>query len=307
MAPRLLWIGLGNMGRGMCKNLVEKGNLDQPLLLYNRTKQRSIELSQKLPAGKTEVVDTIAAGVAKADIIFIILSKDDVVEAAADEILKAGDVTGKLVVECSTIHPDTTTRLAQAFTARGAEFVACPVFGAPAMAEAGQLVAVPAGARASVDRARPYLKGVMARAEIDMSDEPPAKALQLKLIGNSFVLNMVEQLAEGHVLAEKSGLGTKYVHQFVENLFPGPYAAYSNRMLSGDYHLREYPLFAVDLARKDAGHALNLAKASGTRLRNLEVADEHLAQVKAHAGELGDIAGIYGAVRKEACLKYENL
>lgn len=290
----------------MCKNLVEKGNLDQPLLLYNRTKQRAVDLSEQLPAGKTEVVDSIAAGAAKADIIFTILSKDDVVEAAAEEILQAGDVTGKLVVECSTIHPDTTERLARAFTDRGAQFLAAPVFGAPAMADAGQLVGVLAGPRAAVERARPYFKGVMARGEIDMSDEPCGKALQLKLIGNSFILNMVEQLAEGHVLAEKSGLGTHYLHQWVESMFPGPYAAYSTRMLSGDYHRREYPLFAVDLARKDAGHALSLAKAAGTRLKNVEVADAHLAEVKEHAGELGDIAGIYGAVRKEAGLKFEN-
>ena len=265
-----------------------------------------MELQEKLPAGTTEVVDSIADGVAKADIIFTILSKDDVVEAAANEILNADDVTGKLIVECSTIHPSTTTRLAKAFTDRGAEFIAAPVFGAPAMADAGQLIGVLAGPKASVQRARPYFKGVMARAEIDMSDEPYEKALQLKLIGNSFILNMVEQLAEGHVLAEKSGLGTKYLHQWIESLFPGPYTAYSTRMLSGDYHQREYPLFAVDLARKDAGHAMSLASASGTRLKNLEVADAHLAQVKEHAGEMGDIAGIYGAVRKEAGLPYEN-
>ncbi len=290
----------------MCKNLVEKGNLEQPLLLFNRTKQRSIELSEQLPAGKTEVVDSIAAGVAKADIIFIILSKDDVVEAAVDEILKSNDVTGKLVVECSTIHPSTTSRLAQAITDRGAEFVAAPVFGAPAMADAGQLVGVLAGLKTSVQKARPYFKGVMARSEIDMSDEPYEKALQLKLIGNTFIVNMVEQISEGHVLAEKSGLGTKYLHQWIEGMFPGPYAAYSNRMLSGDYYQREYPLFAVDLARKDARHAMSLAEASGTRMRNVETADAHLAQVKEHAGERGDIAGIYGAVRKEAGLKFEN-
>lgn len=290
----------------MCKNLAEKGNLGQPLLLYNRTRQRAVELSEQLPAGKTEVVSSIADGVPKADIIFVILTNDDVVEGAVDEILKAGDVTGKLIVDCSTIHPDTTSRLAKAVTDRGAEFLAAPVFGAPAMADAGQLVAVLAGPKASVERARPYFKGVTSRSEIDMSDEAYGKALQLKLIGNTFILNMVEQLAEGHVLAEKSGLGTKYLHQWVESLFPGPYAAYSSRMMQGDYWRREYPLFGVDLARKDAGHALALAKAAGTKLGNIEVADAHLAQVKEHAGELGDIAGIYGAVRKEAGLKYEN-
>ncbi len=213
---------------------------------------------------------------------------------------------GKLFVDCSTIHPDSTEAVAEAVLAKGAEFVAAPVFGAPAMAEAGQLVGVLAGPKSSVDKARPYFKSVTARAEIVMSDEPYHKASQLKIVGNTFVLNMIEQLAEGHVLAEKSGLGTSYLHQFIEHLFPGPYTAYSTRMLSGDYYKRKEPLFAVDLARKDLGHALKLAEAAGTRLTNAETDDAHLAKVKEHAGVNGDVAGIYGAVRLEAGLKYEN-
>lgn len=38
----------------------------------------------------------------------------------------------------------------------------------------------------------------------------------------------------------------------------------------------------------------------------VEVADAHLKQVKEHSGEKGDIASIYGAVRLEAGLKFEN-
>lgn len=106
--------------------------------------------------------------------------------------------------------------------------------------------------------------------------------------------------------AEKSGLGTENLHQFIETMFPGPYTAYSTRMTSGDYHKREEPLFAVDLARKDARHAKALAEASGTQLKALEVAYAHLAQVKEHMGEKGDIASIYGAVRKQGGLKFEN-
>ena len=51
---------------------------------------------------------------------------------------------------------------------------------------------------------------------------------------------------------------------------------------------------------------MSLAKDAGTRLKDLEVADAHLEQVKKHRGEAGDIAGIYGAVRQEAGLKFEN-
>jgi len=146
----------------------------------------------------------------------------------------------------------------------------------------------------------------MGRAIIDFGGQPVGKALLLKVIGNTFILNMIETLSEGHVLAEKSGLGNVNLHQFIETMFPGPYAAYSTRMTSGDYHKRREPLFAVDLARKDARHAMALAKEAGTRLKDVEVADAHLEQVKKHRGEAGDIASIYGAVRQEAGLKFEN-
>ncbi|OIW32392.1 hypothetical protein CONLIGDRAFT_267644 [Coniochaeta ligniaria NRRL 30616] len=305
MAPRLLFIGIGVMGRGMCKNIVEKANLDQPLILYNRTKQTAVELSNKLPGGKTEVADSVQDGVSKADIIFTCLSNDAAVEATVNEALKV-PVKGKVIVDCSTIHPDTTEKLAKLVVDAGGEFVAAPVFGAQAMAEAGQLMGVLAGPKASVDKVQPYFKGVMARLDIVMADEPCRQATTLKVIGNTFVVNMVEQLAEGHVLAEKTGLGTKHLQTFVENFFPGPYAAYSARMVSGDYYKRDPPAFAVDLARKDAGHAKNLAKAVGVTLHNVETGDNHLKVVKELRGEKGDMAGIYGAVRHESGLPYEN-
>jgi len=120
------------------------------------------------------------------------------------------------------------------------------------MADAGQLVCVLAGPKAAVEKVRPYTKGVMGRAVIDFSGQEIGKATLMKVIGNTLILNMVESLSEGHVLAEKSGLGSENLHQLIENMFPGPYAAYSTRMISGDYHKREEPAFSVDLAKKDA-------------------------------------------------------
>lgn len=288
----------------MCKNLVENGQLDKPLIIYNRTQQRAEDLSKSLPSGKSKVASSIKDAVAEADIIFTCVGDD----AAINETIEAAlhvNVKGKLFVECSTVHPETSEDLARKVTDSGAEFVACPVFGAPAMAEAGQLVCVLAGPKDSVEKVKPYTKGVMGRAFIDFGDQKVGQATLLKIIGNTFVLNMVEALSEGHTLAEKSGLGSENLHQLIETMFPGPYTAYSTRMMSGDYN-REEPLFAVDLARKDARHAMALAKSSGFRLRDVEVADAHLEQVQKHKGEKGDIAGIYGAVRQEAGLSYEK-
>jgi 3-hydroxyisobutyrate dehydrogenase-like beta-hydroxyacid dehydrogenase len=289
----------------MCKNIVEKGNLGNPLIIYNRTEKRAIDLSKTFPEGKSVVSTSIADAVSKADIIFTCVGDDAAINETMESALK-GDIKGKLFVECSTVHPDTTEALAKKITDAGAEFVACPVFGAPAMADAGQLVCVLAGPKESVQKVLPYCKGVMGRANVDFSDQPVSKALQLKIIGNTFVIQLVEALAEGHVLAEKSGLGVDNLHSFIEVMLPGPYTAYSNRMISGDYYKREEPLFAVDLARKDAGHALALAKSAGTSLKAVEVGDAHLKVVKELRGEKGDIAAIYGAVRHEGGLDFEN-
>jgi len=289
----------------MCKNLVEKGQLDKPLIIFNRTERRATDLSKSLPSGKSTVASSVEDAVSKSDIIFTCVGDDAAINETIDTALK-GNAKGKLFVDCSTVHPDTTEGLAAKITAHGAEFVACPVFGAPAMADNGQLVCILAGPKESVEKVKPYTKGVIGRAIVDFGGQPVGKATLLKVIGNTFVLNMVETLSEGHVLAEKSGLGSDNLHQFIETMFPGPYTAYSTRMLSGDYYKREEPLFAVDLARKDARHAMALAKAAGTRLKDVEVADAHLEQVKKHRGEKGDIASIYGAVRQEAGLKFEN-
>ncbi|KAI1095941.1 6-phosphogluconate dehydrogenase 2 [Rostrohypoxylon terebratum] len=306
MAPQILWIGLGNMGRGMVKNLVEKGNLEKPVLIYNRTRKRAEDLAAKLPAGKTEIIDSVEDGVKRADIIFNILSNDAVVKATFDTILK-GDIAGKLIIESSTIAPETTEELAKLVTEKGAQYVASPVFGAPAAAEAGQLVFVPAGSKAAIDKLRPYIKGVMGRAEVPFDDKPVGTSLKLKLLGNTFIINMVTQIGEGLAVADKIGVGSDSVRSLIDLMFGGVYSLYAQRMTEGTYWKMAEPLFSADNARKDAGHAMNMAKSAGAELKLTKVADEYLKSVADYAGgDKGDIAGIYGAARLNAGLKYEN-
>ena len=132
------------------------------------------------------------------------------------------------------------------------------------MAAAGQVIPVLAGPQEAVAQAKPFTVGVIAKAVIDFSDQPPAKASQLKILGNTVLLGMVESIAEGLVVAEKCGLGTDALHQFFEAVFPRPYVAYSSRMRSGDYHDRDEPLFAIDLASK-----------AGATIKGVQLADSY--------------------------------
>ena len=109
----------------MCKNLVEKGNLEKSLIIFNRTQKRATALYSKLPPGKSTVAPSLEDAVSKADVVFTCLGDD----AAMTDTIAAAlnvDVKGKLFVDCSTVHPDTTNMLAKSIQEHGADFVACP-------------------------------------------------------------------------------------------------------------------------------------------------------------------------------------
>lgn len=294
----------------MSTNIALKGP-QSSLTLYNRTTARATSHAEKL-AGKATVASSLSDAVNAADLIFICVGDDPAIDAIVGAILAdKTDLSSKTFIDCSTVHPDTSRRTEAAFAARGAGFVACPVFGAPNMADAGKLIVVPAGKRASIAKALPFFEGVVARATIDLADAPGAdidvgKASTLKVLGNTFILNTVGVLAESLTAAEASGLGVGPFKQWLDLFAPGPFAKYGERMVTGDYYQREEPLFAVDLARKDLRHASNLAKEGGQRMRNVEVTDGFLQAVKERQGEKGDIAAVYGAARKDAGMEFEN-
>ena len=289
--------------KGMCKNIIEKGRTTKPVIIYDLSEKRTREVHAQL--SHSRVARSITEAIQDADIVFYSVTNDAAVNAVSSEIVQS-DIRGKVIVDCSTVHPDTTNQEARTIEAHGAEFVACPAFGAAAMADSGDLVMVPAGNPKSIEKILPFCVGVMAKAIIDLSGEEPGKSTMLKLIGNSFVINMVESLSEGLVVAEKSGLGTKNLHKFIEIFFPGPYTAYANRMLSGDYYKRDRPLFSVDLALKDARHAQSIAESAGTSIKHLDAAKEYLNVVKEVKGPGGEMAAMYGAKRLEAGLPFDN-
>ena len=107
----------------MCKNLVEKGDLDKPLIIFNRTRRRATDLSAKLPSGKSTIASSLEDAVSKADIIFTCLGDDAAIKDTIANAVK-GDVNGKLFVDCSTVHPDTTNMLAKSIQGQRAELVA---------------------------------------------------------------------------------------------------------------------------------------------------------------------------------------
>ena len=310
----------------MAANLATKGKLDEPLFIHNRTISKASELATELKSKHTSnnkpvvsVINSPLFLVQKSDIIYIILGNDEHVLTLCKDITQSigSEISGKTFVDCSTIAPKTTAEVAQLFESHGASFVAAPVFGAPAMAEAGQLVWVFAShSRPAIDKLLPYTKDVMGRDYIILEGKPPGTASLMKLSGNHFIASMVLTLAESMTLADKSGLGTENVVKFLEKMFGGPYVPYAKRMESGDYDRGngdldggegQKPLFGVDLALKDARHMLSIADENGVELGIVKRAVEILQIVKEQRGERGDLPGMYGAMRVKSGLSYNKL
>ncbi|KAL6712851.1 hypothetical protein ACLMJK_009563 [Lecanora helva] len=301
MGSQLGFIGLGQMGQAMTANLVAKGHLKSPLIIYNRTQQRAEEHGSKI--GNCVVARNLEELIDACDVIWTCLVDEEAVSEIFALILKL-HIEGKLFVECSTIPPDATSQLAQHIQDKRASFVAMPVFGEPGMAREGNLICVPAGSESCIKRIQPYLDGVICRAVIDLSGENPAKATLLKNIGNVLIMTTIEQIAEALVFAEKSGLGTRHMKSLISTMFPRPpHTVYSSKMVNGDYAKGE-SIVGVGKAKTLASRIQDLALASKTSLKSYKVAVDHLTVAEAEAGPRCDIMGIYGAVRVESGLPF---
>lgn len=122
---------------------------------------------------------------------------------------------------------------------------------------------------------------------------------------------MMEVIAEAHVLAEKSGLGSKNLEALIDQQY-GPLAlSMSQRLTTGAYMPArgDRPWSDLNLAIKDVGHGIALAEQSGSRLEVAEIAIKHLKDAKqfSDAEERPlDSSSMYGILRKEAGLSFET-
>ncbi|XXG95703.1 hypothetical protein Hte_001973 [Hypoxylon texense] len=307
---RLGWIGLGSMGNAMAtnihKHLTSQGR--QPLRFFNRTASRGDALEA---LGGTRCQD-IAQVANESEIIFISASDDKAVESIIEQILSLGDgVAGKIVADTTTIHPDTTKALSLKLREKGAEFAAIPVFGATPTAEEGKLLVAFAGSTAVYEKVSPFLRGVIAR-EVFVVGEEPEKATLLKATGNFLMAGLMQLVAEGHVFAEKTGLGSATLEKLLALVFGDVAHSDSVRMTTGVYAPGRdgAPWSDLDLGIKDVGHGIDCAAQAGVELKVANTALENLRKAKKWSEENGgrklDSSSLYGVVRQDAGLDFRT-
>ncbi|KAH8158597.1 hypothetical protein CIB48_g9642 [Xylaria polymorpha] len=304
------WIGLGSMGNAMAKNVHAYLQLQSGKLLsfYNRTASRGDGLEQLGGERRASVAELAALS----DIIFISASDDAAVESIIGQIVSSGsELAGKIVVDTTTIHPNTTKEISRKLQALGVRFAATPVFGATPVAEQGKLLAVFAGPDDVYETIAPVLKGVIAR-EVLLVGREPEKATLLKTTGNFITAGLMELIAEAHVFAEKTGLGSDVLEKLLALNFGTVAHSISTRMTTGVYIPGdgETPWSDLNLALKDVGHGVDSAKQAGVSFKVGDTALEHLKRAKLYSEEnkerLLDSSSLYGIVRQDSGLDFRT-
>jgi 3-hydroxyisobutyrate dehydrogenase-like beta-hydroxyacid dehydrogenase len=237
------FIGLGQMGSGMARNLIKAGHI---LVVYNRTRRRAEEL-QSLGAKIAGTSGEAATGV---EALITMLADDRAVE---DVIFAPGDViqslpAGAVHISMSTISVALSRRLAAAHREKRQQYVAAPVFGRPEAAAAAQLFIVAAGPSKEMERLRP-LFDAMGQKTFSGGEEASA-ANVIKITGNFMISTVIESLAESFALVRKHGLDPNtFLEVLTGSLFTGPvYRNYGNMIAAERF---EPAGFKMPLGLKD--------------------------------------------------------
>ncbi|KAK1987592.1 hypothetical protein LZ30DRAFT_152277 [Colletotrichum cereale] len=309
--PRIGWIGLGSMGLGMASNLQKHlVKLNAPnLQYYNRTLSRGAPLSEIGGLARSNVKDLVN----NTDIVFMSLSDDAALKATMDVILEDStpiNLAGKIIVDTSTVHPSSSATSRDRLADRNAKFIAAPVFGASPVAAEGKLLWIIAGPHNAVENIDPFIVGVMGRGVIRLGEDVQQSSL-MKTAGNFMTAGMMELVAEAHVFAEKTGLGTEAMEKLLEQQY-GPLAlSMSKRMTTGAYMppRGERPMSDLTLALKDVGHGIDCAEKAGARLEVGEVVLQHLKEARRFSDTERrplDSSSMYGVLRAASGLPFET-
>lgn len=256
--------GTGRMGTAFAKRLIETG---RTVRVWNRTAARADDAAK---AG-AEVADDLSA-LAASDVILISLTDAKAVEAVADGLVAAG-VSGKLVVDLSTLLPDATEAIAAKLIAAGAEFVDCPVGGTVAPALKGQLLGMAGGSEVAFARARPVLDQLCRRVE---HLGPAGSGSRMKLAVNLPLALYWQTLAESLQMLKGSGIANDMAISLIADSSAGPTVLKNRAQVVVDTLAGADQPGTFDIAglSKDLNLALDWAAAEGGTLPLSETAKE---------------------------------
>lgn len=207
---KLGFLGLGIMGGPMAEHLAHAGH---ELSLWSHTERKSKQLAESLHA---KFCKTPAEVAKNSECIFlcvgdtamsqeVILGKDGLIEGAA---------AGSVIVDCSTVSPSASCRIAKELAKRNIEFLGAPCTGSKAGAEGGTLTFMIGGDKQVFERIRPYFEAM--GKNLYYCGEQGA-GLRAKLTQNLILGNLLQAFNEGFVVSTKAGVDPELMLDILNN------------------------------------------------------------------------------------------
>jgi 3-hydroxyisobutyrate dehydrogenase len=262
--PSVGFIGMGHMGSGMARRLLDAG---YPLTVFDRTPAHTAPLTQR----GASVAQSPAELAARSEVVMLCVTDDaaqEQVTLGPDGAL-AGVRTGAPIIDLSTVSPGASRRLAQAAHEHGGTVLDAAVSGSVPQVEQGSLVIFVGGEPEAFERCRPLLE-VLGKSIFHMG--PSGSGTTMKLVANTLLGLGMQALAEAIALGERTGLEKSLLLDVLEQtavLTPGQKAKLAN------VEREEYPTqFALSLIHKDLRLVLDEAYAASVPMPSTAAAQQ---------------------------------
>lgn len=195
---KLGFIGLGYMGSRIAKRLVSPSF---HVAVFDRNRHKAEPLAS-LGMSPVHTAYTLARD---ADVILSCLSDDDAVRAVygGPDGVVASARAGTLIIEMSTVLPETSRWLYQAGKERGIDVLDVAISGSTPAAEQGSLTLLGGGDRDAFDAAEPLFRAIAAQW---FYMGPSGSGTTMKLVVNALLGVGMQAIAEAAAFGEKAGL-----------------------------------------------------------------------------------------------------
>lgn len=267
---RVAVIGTGRMGGAMVKTLRSNG---YEVIAYNRSADKANAIADATGA---TVATTPAEAARGTHVILSSLADDEAVietHTGPDGTI-SGLGSDSVLVETSTIDPQTLHSIEPAILAQGATLLDGPVSGSVPLVEQGKLTFMVGGDAVALDLVRPVLDSLSAKI-FHVGDL--GAGATIKLAVNAIVISTNVALSEALVLAERSGVARETAYEvFAGSAAASPFVAYKQAAFVSP---EDAPVaFSVELVQKDLGLILDLGRTNGLPMEqgeaNLAVAEQ---------------------------------
>ena len=239
-----------------------------------------------------EVAEGAAEAASAADVAITSLADDAAVEAVYADAVE-GFHAGQVVLEMSTIAPETVRKVAPSVQGRGATMLDAPVSGSVPVVERGELLIMVGGDPDALERARPVLEALSSTI-IHVGEL--GTGATMKLAVNALVHGLAVALSESLVLAERAGVERTTAYEvFASGAAAAPFVLYKRAAFERP---DETPVaFSLDLVAKDLDLILALAERVGAPMPQADTNREEVrAALAAGMGE-SDMSALAGYLR----------